>query len=192
MYAGKSTTLLGIAKEYLEKTNTEVLIYKPSIDTRYIGEDVCTHDGFRATDMSLKVVIRPINWRGYDLENIGVLENPPTTIFIDEAQFFENIDEVVSKAFEFNLNVVCAGLDLDSDGEPFGKMGTILALSDSVIKLKAECSICKASAGKTFRKISIKNKEKILVGGENIYEARCNLHWMQGLKEWKLWTETTN
>ena len=59
-------------------------------------------------------------------------------IAIDEAQFFDHtIVEVCRKLADQGYRIICAGLDLDFRGEPFGPMPELIAASHSVIRLYA-------------------------------------------------------
>ena len=73
--------------------------------------------------------------------------------------------------------VICAGLDTDFRGEPFGVMGSILAVAENVTKLTAICSVCGSEATKTQRIIdgqpAFYDDPVILVGANDSYEARC-------------------
>ena len=74
------------------------------------------------------------------------------------------------------IDVVVAGLELDSDANPFGAMPVLLCLADHVEKCSATCCICDGSATRTFRKV--KTSGQILVGGSDFYEPRCFEHWL--------------
>lgn len=47
--------------------------------------------------------------------------------------------------------VICAGLDLDFRGEPFGPVPQLLALAERVDKLAAICVVCGEAATRTQR-----------------------------------------
>ena len=62
---------------------------------------------------------------------------------IDEVQFFdEAIITVVSRLAKRGLRVICAGLDQDYRGIPFGPMPHLLAIADKVDKVQAVCTVC--------------------------------------------------
>ena len=66
------------------------------------------------------------------------------------------------------------GLDMDYMGIPFGPMGSILAIADEIVKLKAICSICGNDA--MFSKRIIEKKGTILVGAAESYTPVCREH----------------
>ena len=93
---------------------------------------------------------------------------------IDEAQFFtEAIVEVCEKLADRRMRVIVAGLDQDYLGKPFGPIPKLLSIADDVLKLKAVCMICGGEATKSQR--LTRDKEQVVVGAADHYEARCRL-----------------
>lgn len=190
MFAQKTTGLLLECELAIEKGET-VVIYKPEIDSRYAQLDIVSHDGLRASDLGVSVKTKPIEWSLDEFEIANLKRNDVSLVAIDEIQFFLQSNDIVKELLKQQINVVCSGLDLDSNGEPFGDMGSLLALADVVYKRKANCAICGMSAGRTFRKLSAPTNSTVLVGGKDLYEPRCVEHWLEGMAEWKTWTKTT-
>ena len=81
-------------------------------------------------------------------------------------------EEILNKG----IDVVCAGLDQDYQGNPFGPIPHLLAIADSVLKVQAICTVCGAAASKTYRKVEQNRHEQVLVGETEMYEARCRGH----------------
>jgi thymidine kinase len=75
------------------------------------------------------------------------------------------------------LRVIVTGLDLDFRGEPFGPMPLLMAEAELVDKLHAICVVCGAPASRTQRLINGQpanyNDPVIMVGANEVYEARC-------------------
>ncbi len=100
-------------------------------------------------------------------------------IGIDEVQFFDNsLVEIVSKIANNNRRVICAGLDMDFKGEPFGPMPKLMAIAEFVDKIQAVCMVCNNPATRTQRLINGRPAKKsdpvVLIGGaQESYEARC-------------------
>lgn len=101
-------------------------------------------------------------------------------VAIEEAQFFDkNLPTVVKILHNMGINILIAGLDLTSEGTPFGPMPYLLAMADEVIKLRTVCKVC----GSRFaRKTAcmVDKKGEVLASGEQdtgTYEARCNKEW---------------
>ena len=99
-------------------------------------------------------------------------------VAIDEVQFFDDeVCNVVDKLASRGIRVICAGLDTDFRGEPFGPMGKLLTQAEFVTKLTAVCMKCGGPATRTQRIINGQPAsyfdKTILVGASESYEARC-------------------
>jgi thymidine kinase len=99
-------------------------------------------------------------------------------IGIDEVQFFsENIINIICQLVNSGKRVIVAGLDLDFKRVPFGCMPTLMAIADSVTKLKAICMQCGTDAHFTQRLVDGKPAQSsdpiVLVGAEESYQATC-------------------
>ena len=100
---------------------------------------------------------------------------------VDEAQFFDSkIPEVCQMLAARGIRVICAGLDQDFRGDPFGPMPQLLSLAEIVDKLHAICMVCGENASRTQRLINGEpayyDDPIVLVGGSEAYEARCRAH----------------
>ena len=73
--------------------------------------------------------------------------------------------------------MICAGLDTDFRGEPFGPIPDLMARAESVDKLHAICVVCGEDASRTQRLIDGEpaafDDPIVLVGADEVYEARC-------------------
>ncbi len=112
-------------------------------------------------------------------EEILTLLHPTTTVVaIDEVQFFDpGIVEICEKLAQAGRRVICAGLDMDFRGVPFGPMPDLMARAEHVSKLHAICVICGEEASRTQRLIDGEpaafDDPVVLVGASEVYEARC-------------------
>jgi thymidine kinase len=167
MFSGKSEELIRrLRRAVIAKKKVQV--FKPQIDDRYSIDQVRSHSGvgFDAIPVSsAKELLRLIK---PDSEVVG----------IDEAQFFDaDLPQVVRKLADGGRRVICAGLDLDFRGEPFGPMPLLLALAERVDKLTAICVVSGEPATRTQRLINGKpaayDDPIILVGASDSYEARA-------------------
>ncbi len=166
MFSGKTEELIRRVRR-AEIARMRVQIFKPSIDTRYDEDAVVSHS-------SIKIPSQKIESSD---EILSILNDFTRVVAIDEIQFFdEGIVSVVSKLSRRGLRVICAGLDLDYRGVPFGPMPTLLALADEVLKIHAICTVCGKPASKTYRKPQA-GRDKVLLGETDLYEARCTGHW---------------
>lgn len=165
MFSGKTEELIRrLRREQIGQKS--VILFKPSIDTRY-GEDVTTHNGvsFAASVCEDSLFSR----EGKFKEVIG----------IDEVQFFdpkEALNDILWLANN-DYKVIVSGLDMTYRQEPFGIVPELMAYADSVTKLSAVCHKCGADAIYTQRLIDGKpasfSGDTIVVGGLEVYEARC-------------------
>lgn len=142
MFSGKTTALL-------TRRKGKTLIINHSFDTR--GDGVKTHDGVEEAAMKCSVLPEV---SGYD------------TVLIDEAQFFDSLEDVESLA----PTVVVAGLSGDYLRKPFGKILDLIPKSDKVTFLTAVCD-CGEPAPFTKR-IS---GEDCLVSVESEYKSKCGI-----------------
>ena len=179
MYAGKTTALIAELESSLE-VDLNVLVVKPSIDNRYSEEDIVSHDGVSLQQVTGHKVKRlPVDGiiDPKDMENVNVL-------LIDEAQFFTDLcNNWVTLYLERGIDVVAVGLDMDSEGKPFGSMPYLLSLANCVYKLSGVCSVCSDDATRTFRKLSARSSDQVLIGGAETYEPRCFNCWTVGQSE---------
>lgn len=182
MYAGKTTALIAELEAGIEEAK-RVLVIKPAIDNRYEANDVVSHDG-----ISLRTTT------GHTVQRLGVDQTialeallEVDLLLIDEAQFFTNLAASIQSYLLAGVDVVAVGLDMDSEGKPFGCMPQLLAMANVVYKLSGICHLCAADATRTFRKLGVSSSEQVLIGGEETYEPRCHMHWLEGQREKRLW-----
>jgi thymidine kinase len=167
MFSGKSEELIRRVKRAVIARRT-VQVFKPSIDDRFGVEVVRSHDGD-------SFVARPVR---SSEEILSLLSKDTTVVGIDEVQFFDQgVIGVVRSLVADGRRVICAGLDLDFRGEPFGPVPTLLALAERVDKLEAICVVCGESATRTQRIVdgvpAFYDEPIIVIGAKEAYEARC-------------------
>jgi thymidine kinase len=160
MFSGKTEELIRrLTRAEIAKRHVE--IFKPSIDVRYSEEEIVSHshNSIRST---------PVN----TAEEILLLTGTCEVVGIDEAQFFDNgLPEVCNTLALQGKRVIVAGLDMDSEGRPFGTIPALMAIAEYVTKVHAICMICGDIAHYSYRKVS--NDKQVLLGEKDIYEARC-------------------
>jgi thymidine kinase len=168
MFSGKSEELIRRVRRAII-ARRKVQVFKSHLDARYAGLfSVATHDG-------RELEATPVDQAG----EIFRLVRPDTELVaIDEAQFLDpEIVTVASALAARGVRVVLAGTDTDFRAEPFGAMGDLLAIAESVDKLQAICVICGDLATRNQRLVDGKparyDSPTILVGGRETYEARC-------------------
>lgn len=167
MFCGKTEELLrrvrraAIARQHIQ-------VFKPAIDHRYGLGRVASHNGAA--------------WESETIETSAqILERlraDTTVVAIDEVQFFDmGVIEVCSELAQRGLRVICAGLDMDFRGEPFGPLPRLMAQAELVDKLHAICVVCGAPASRSQRLIDGSparfDDPVIIIGASEKYEARC-------------------
>jgi thymidine kinase len=175
MFSGKTEELMRRLKR-AQYAKQKIQVFKPVIDQRYSMDHVQSHDANR-------VLSTPVTSAKEILDKV---DDNTRIVGIDEAQFFDDgIVEVAQKLAYRGTRVICAGLDMDFRGQPFGPMPKLLAVAESVTKLSAVCVVCGAPATRSQRMIAstesktdlndTQSQEQVLVGAHDYYEARCRL-----------------
>jgi thymidine kinase len=163
MFSGKTEELIRRIRR-AEIAKQRVKVFKPKIDNRYSEFSIVSHSE-QSYPSEVIENAEEILEKSFDVEIIG----------IDEAQFFDNnLVQVCQSLADSGKRVIVAGLDQDYKAVPFEPMPQLLAVAEYITKTMAICVICGAPANRTQR-VS-KNSDRVLVGGENYYEARCRLH----------------
>ncbi len=161
MFSGKTEELIRrlrlahIAKQRIQ-------IFKPATDNRFCAGHIVSHN-------EQKFECTTIN---HPEEILDALDDSTRIIGIDEVQFFdEGITKICEKMANRGLRVIVTGLDQDYLGNPFGPIPRLLALAESILKLKAVCQVCGGWATKSQRLTS--EIAQVSVGATDKYEARC-------------------
>ena len=160
MFSGKTEELLRRIRR-AQIANMSTIIFKPQIDTRYSKNKIVSHNN---NSMESEIIQKT-----KDIFNIGMNND---VVGIDEAQFFDSeLLDVCKKLAKNNTRVIIAGLDSDYRGLPFGSMPEIMCEADYLDKLTAICVKCGNPASCTQR--ITKEKDQVIIGETDIYEARC-------------------
>lgn len=167
MFSGKTEELIRRLRRALI-ARQKVQVFKPAIDDRYHTEKVTSHNGLDF--QALAVASAP--------DIMTRLDEETTVVAIDEVQFFSSeIVPLCESLADAGKRVICAGLDTDFRGEPFGPMPALMARAEEVDKLHAICVVCGEEASRTQRLIDGRpaafDDPVVLVGAAEVYEARC-------------------
>lgn len=167
MYSGKSEELIRRIRR-TKFAKQKVQVFKPEIDIRYSKEDVVSHCGGKEDAIPVKDSSEILNY----------LEMDTQVVAIDEVQFFDKgIIDLITALADNNKRVICAGLDMDFRGVPFGPIPALLAIAEFVYKIQAICVVCGNPATRTQRLINGKPAKYedpiVLIGATESYEARC-------------------
>ena len=160
MFSGKTEELIRRMKR-AQFAHLNVEIFKPAIDVRYSEEDVVSHD-------HNSIPSTPVD----SSQNILLLANDVDVVGIDEAQFFDmGIVDVCNELARRGIRVICAGLDMDFKGVPFGPMPALMDIADDVYKTHAICVHCGDLAYVSHR--TVNSDKRVLLGETESYEPLC-------------------
>ena len=170
MFCGKTEELIRRLRR-AEIARQKVQVFKPIIDNRYQVAKVASHSGAAYEAL-------PIESSSQLIEKLNL---DTTVVGIDEVQFFDDgILDIIQRLVDDGKRVICAGLDTNFRGEPFGVMPTIMAIAEHVDKLQAICMVCGEPASRTQRLVNGEpayfDDPIIIVGASEMYGARCRLH----------------
>ena len=159
MFSGKTTKLLELYNNNVSLYGQEkcvALNYK--LDTRYGENQIITHDGKKIDCISLINIDDFIT----NEKTRSIILNAQF-IFINEGQFFENIDKTVLHLHNtLGKDVILCGLDLDYKREQFGSMMNLISSATNVYALKGTCKLCKGASEFSHR--TVNNYLQILIG----------------------------
>ena len=168
MFSGKSEELMRRVRRAI-LARKRVQVFKSYLDDRYGGlQFVSSHDGRRVESIPIQS----------SLELAEQVRPDTEVIAIDEVQFLDDgIVKVVNLLADEGRRVIIAGTDMDFAGRPFGPMGKLLAVAETIDKLHAICVRCGDPATRNQRLIDGQPAPAegpvIQVGGLESYEARC-------------------
>jgi thymidine kinase len=168
MFSGKSEELIRrVRREII--AGRSVRVYKPKVDDRYATNAVVSH-------IKNEIPCTTVADTEELCEDLRL--NTAPVIAIDEAQFFGfDLAKIANRLANQGRRVIIAGLDMDSEGLPFGPIPVLMAMAEDVEKLHAVCIQCGEDASFSFHKG--KKAGQVEVGADQ-YEARCRACWSEG------------
>ena len=168
MFSGKSEELMRrVRRATLAKKSVQV--FKSHLDERYGGIGrIGSHDGGQVEAVPIST----------SLDLAELVRADADVVAVDEVQFLDDgIVDVANVLADHGVRVILAGTDMDFRGQPFGAMGSLLAIAETVTKLHAICVRCGNLATRNQRLINGQpapaEGPTIQVGGLESYEARC-------------------
>ncbi|MEP6705914.1 MAG: thymidine kinase [Pyrinomonadaceae bacterium] len=161
MFSGKSEELIRRLRR-AKIARQKVQVFKPQIDSRFSQDHIVSHSEMRHESSNITST--------KDL--LARLEPDTEVVGIDEGQFFDNeLVAVANTLAQRGVRVIIAGLDQDYTGKPWEPMPQLLAIAEYITKTHAICMKCGQPANYTQR--TFESEERVAVGGEGMYEARC-------------------
>lgn len=167
MFSGKTEELIRRLRR-AQIARQKIQVFKPAIDTRYKKQAIASHNGLQENAI-------PVD---SSLALMANVDPSADVIAIDEVQFFDkDIIECCTELAGSGKRIICAGLDMDFRGVPFGPIPQLLAVAEKISKLQAICVVCGADASRSQRLIEGQpadyDEQIVLVGASEVYEARC-------------------
>lgn len=167
MFAGKTERLIELAEFYSRSQRVAVIL--PQRDDRHGVGEVVSHGGSRLDSAFVDKLVG---------ESPGHLIASAVTrgcsvILVDETQFFHaSLAFVARRAASAGQIVVVSGLDYDSEGSEFETISAVDRVADEVTTFRGKCAVCSGLSSRT-RRLPSAGKERVLVGGADLYSPRC-------------------
>lgn len=185
MNAGKSTSLLQSAHNYLEQ-GMKVLLYTAAIDDRYGHGRIKSRIGLQA-EASTFDAHTPLFEEIKAQVEAGA--DAPACVLVDEAQFLSatQVDMLASAVDQLGIPVLCYGIRTDFQGELFPGSARLLAIADKLTELKTVCS-CGRKATMVLRLDGsgqpVFEGGQVQIGGNSRYVSKCRAHYREAMQRW--------
>lgn len=169
MGSAKTLNLLSVAHNY-EDQGKNVIVVKPSIDTRLDGATIGSRTGLsRVADIVVGPTQRLDSLIGSKLTH----HDRVSCVLIDECQFLTSrqVDELRYVANHYGVPVICYGLKTDYRSRLFEGSKRLLEVADSILELKTVCKYCDNKAIMNHKVGG--SSSQIEIGGDDIYIPLC-------------------
>lgn len=180
MNAGKSTLLLQAAHNYRER-GMEPYLITAQFDHRAGEGRIASRIGIGDPadtfapdeDMFAKLKAR------FALGTVAC-------VFIDEAQFLskQQVWQLACAVDDLGVPVMCYGLRVDFQGNPFPGSAALLAWADEMREVRTICH-CGKKATMVVRKgadgTALRDGEQVVIGGNETYVSLCRRHWREAV-----------
>jgi thymidine kinase len=175
MYAAKTKEAIAIAEKFRISYNIrgisfddKIIAFKPVVDTRGENSKIASRNGddFLATMVEKN-----------DFDAILRISEDKDIIIIDELQFFDkDIYKVLKQLRKQGKFVICSGLDMDFNQDPFETTAFVMAIANEVQKWVAVCHTC-GDIGAQYSMLNVKKTcledSNIIIDEGNTYRAIC-------------------
>lgn len=179
MFSSKTTTLL--QKLIFEASLGRKVLYINSVlDTRST-KPYSTHNPFYKDKLD---EMTNVTLKSYD--HLPPIEDIQTydLIYIDEAQMFDNLDNVLLYVEQCHKHVYVSGLVGYASRKPFGHIASLIPYADKCTQLYAKCHLCIDDGNYDTpalftHKLNLSDNNSIDIGGDDKYIAVCRKHYLQ-------------
>lgn len=177
MFSGKTTFLLNKIVG-LTKLGFKTIYINHSLDTRNTESSISCHN---------KLLESGIVSCNFDVKKMNLLDELESIdkdyIFIDEFQFFQQVDvvDIIVRLVEKGKHIFVAGLKGDYKNQEFGSTLKLIPHADNVFVLKSLCIDC-AKNGKCIeapftKYVNKDHHDQITVGADDLYIPVCREHY---------------
>jgi len=172
MGAGKSLDLLKISYNYEERGKNTIL-FTSADDDRYGKGKITTRVG-----LEKEALLFDKKTNIYDIVNVN---KHPDCILLDESQFLtkEQVYQLTDIVDILNIPIICYGLRVTFNGNPFEGSSYLMALADIIEEVK---TICWCGKKATMNLITVENppdENDVVIGGNEMYVPLCRKHWKE-------------
>lgn len=190
MNSAKSMLLLTTAHN-LEENGLQIMVLKPSLDTRDGEGIIRSRVGIERKcvainpDMDLYKVIKA--YRNVLATQFEELK----WILVDECQFLteKQVDQLSDVVDFLNIDVMCFGLRTDFQSKSFPASKRLFEIADEFEEVKSTCSCGenKTSINARFDENGeiITEGNQLVVGGNEMYKALCRKCWKNKIRDKK-------
>ena len=191
MNSAKSMLLLTTAHN-LEENGLEIMVLKPSADTRD-GEGIirsrvgierkCTN-----VDENVNLYKAIKEYRNFLASQFIELK----WVLVDECQFLteEQIDQLSDVVDFLDINVMCYGLRTDFQSRLFPASKRLFELADDFEEIKSTCACGdrKTSINARFDEEGkiVTEGDQVVIGGNDMYKPICRRCWKNKIRDKKL------
>ena len=186
MNSSKTANAL-MTKFNYEERGFNVLLLKPSIDTRDDSNKVSSRIGLESTALEFDTTDDLLDMF-YTINNYNFNQHIENFIFnciiVDEVQFCtkEQIEQLKYITEILDIPVLCYGLKTDFKSELFEGSKRLLEIADSIQEIKSVCHCGKKSIinAKYNGDRIVTSGETIDIGGNEKFTSLCYKCWMRG------------
>lgn len=188
MNGGKTLSLLSTAYN-LEENGIQIMVLKPSLDTRdgegiirsraglerkciMVDQDINLYKAIKAYKNVLATHFEELKW-----------------VIVDECQFLteKQVDELSDVVDFLGVNVMCFGLRTDFQSNLFPGSKRLFELADDIeeIKSSCECGEKKASINARFDENGeiVTDGSQVEIGGNDKYKSICRRCWKNKIRD---------
>jgi thymidine kinase len=185
MFSGKSTTLSSMVSEQ-EAIGQKVLFVNSTKDNRNPENDnTIFRDGIVTTHNHRINISKKTTYIKVDkIKDIPItILKKFNVIAVDEAQFFDDLTELIQILLYLKKIIFVAGLMATSEGKLFGKMHQLIPYAEKIEQKGALCKMCYVEKNKnSFPYLAnmtfcLEEKKEETLVGSNQYVPMCLSHW---------------